>query len=237
VRLDDPEVVRREYASEAGLAVPKSVYAFADGPNAHDLVLAAVAEVAPRRVLDVGCGEGEIAERIVGELGCEVVAVDQSERLVELARARGIDARVGDVEALSFADGSFGCATANWMLFHVADLDRALAELARVLRPGGRLVAATNSLRHLGELWALVGRDRTEPVRFSSETGEQPLREHFPWVERRDVEGRVTFPTREDVRAFIASSIAHEHLAERVPPLDRPLVATRRAAIFVAEKA
>lgn len=235
MRLDDPEVVRREYASELGLAARKSAYRLSEGPDAREVAFRAVAEVSPRRVLEVGCGEGELAQQIVAEIGCTLVAVDQSPRMVELTRARGVNARIGDVQALAFADRVFDCAVANWMLYHVPDLDRALAELARVLRPGGRLVAATNGLHHLGELWALVGRDRSlEPVRFFAETGEKPLRKHFARVERRDVEGEVTFPTRDDLRNYIASSIAHKHLAEHVPPLDGPFTATRRATIFVA---
>ena len=234
MRLDDPELVRREYASEAGLRARASVYGGAT--DAADVALAAVREAAPRRVLEVGCGWGWFAERVAVELGAEVLAIDQSPRMVELARERGVDARVGDVQALELADAAFDVAVANWMLYHVADLDRALAELARVLRPGGRLVAATNGLRHLHELWSLVGRDRAwEPVRFFAETGEASLRPHFAHVERRDVEGPVTFATREDVRGYIASSVAHKHLADLVPELDGPLVATRVNAIFVAE--
>ena len=44
--------------------------------------------------------------------------------MVELARARGVDARVGDVQELPFADGAFDCVVAAWMLYHVPDLDR-----------------------------------------------------------------------------------------------------------------
>jgi SAM-dependent methyltransferase len=237
LRLDDPEVVRREYASEAGLEARASVYSGLRGVDAGDVALDAVREVSPRRVLEVGCGWGSFAERVATELGADVLAVDQSQRMVELARERGVDARVGDVLDLDFAAEEFDVAVANWMLYHVADLDRALAELARVLRPGGRLVAATNGLRHLGELWDLVGRDRAaEPVRFFAETGELPLRRHFTRVERRDVSGPVTFASRDDVKGYIASSVAHKHLAERVPPFDGRLVATRVNAIFVAEK-
>src|SRR5207244_7586759 len=111
----------------------------------------------PERVLEVGGGEGELAERI-RELGVDVVGVDQSDRMVELQRSKGIDARVGDVQALPFADGEFDVGLAAWMLYHVPDLDRGLAELARVLKPGGRLVAVTNAEEHLQELWELARR-------------------------------------------------------------------------------
>lgn len=163
--------------------------------------------------------------------------MDISPRMVELARERGVDTRVGDVQELPFADGEFDCGVANWMLYHVPDLDRGLRELARVLRPGGRLVATTNALQHLGELWALVGRNRaTEPLRFFAETGEASLRAHFVRIERRDVAGLVEFANADAVRQYVSSSVAHKHLAARVPELDRPLVATNLNAIFVATK-
>jgi SAM-dependent methyltransferase len=238
--MNDPAVVRREYESEAGLAARASIYVGGEWgeADARRTALAAVHEAAPRRVLEVGCGWGEFARRTIEELGVELVAIDQSERMVELARERGVDARVGDVQDLPFADGEFDCAVANWMLYHVADLDRGLGELARVLRPGGRLVAATNGLGHLEELWRLVGRDRrAEGIRFFAETGEAPLRRHFARIERRDVEGRVVFRDREAVQHYVASSVAHKHLVDRVPPIDEPIVARTFNSVFVAEKA
>jgi SAM-dependent methyltransferase len=236
VRLDDPEVVRREYADEAGLRTRAAVYRAVAGDDAREVAFEAVREAQPKHVLEVGCGWGENAARLREHLGADVVALDLSPRMVELARARGVDARVGDVQELPFANEAFDCAVANWMLYHVPDLDRALGELARVLRAPGRLVAATNGLRHLHEVWSLVGRDRgDEPVRFFAETGEAALRRHFERVERRDVEGSVTFADADAVRDYVASSVAHEHLAARVPSFDGPLTATRIAAVFVAE--
>ena len=135
----------------------------------------AVAEVRPERVLEVGCGWGELAEWIARETGATVVAVDLSPRMVELARERGVDARVADVQQLPFADGEFDCVVAAWMLYHVPDLDRAFAELARVLRPGGRLVAATNSRFHLLELRELVGSGPSN-LSFSRESGDAAAR-------------------------------------------------------------
>ena len=85
---------------------------------------------------------------------------------------------MADVQELPFADGEFDVAIAAWMLYHVPDLERGVAELARVLRPGGRLVAATNSRFHLLELRELVG-SGPSTLKFSREDGEDHLARHF----------------------------------------------------------
>jgi SAM-dependent methyltransferase len=195
-RLDDARLVREEYASERGLEGRRAAYRDAEGDDPRELAFAAVAEVERAAVLEVGCGPGELAERIGRELGVAVVAVDQSERMVELASARGVDARVGDVQDLSFGDCSFDCAVAAWMLYHVPDLDRGLAELRRVLRPGGRLVAVTNHRDHLIELLEAIGAPRAFfDSTFTGENGADVLARHFGRVERRDASGTATFRT------------------------------------------
>jgi SAM-dependent methyltransferase len=235
VRLDDPAVVARDYESEARLLARRSIYETSEGPDTLEILWVRIAEAEPRRVLEVGPGTGELAERMTKELGADVVAIDVSPRMVELTRARGIDARVGDVQSLPFEDGVFDLVVAAWVLFHPADLDDALAEIARVLRPGGRLVAATNSERHLGELWALVDVERVS-YSFSLENAEASLRRHFSKVEVDRAEGWVTFPDTATARDYVASSIILGHLAERVPELTEPLRARRLNGVFVAEK-
>jgi SAM-dependent methyltransferase len=236
VSLTDPEVVRRDYASESRLLDRRAIYETSEGPDTREIVWARVAEAAPRRVLEVGPGPGELSERIARELGAEVVAIDVSERMVELCRERGVDARLADVQALPFADASFDLVVAAWVLFHPADLDRALSEIERVLVPGGQLVAATNSEEHLVELWRLVGVERIE-YSFGAENGEAALRTHFAHVSVEVVEGAVTFSDTETARSYVASSIICGHHADRVPELDEPLRARRKNAVFVAEKA
>jgi ubiquinone/menaquinone biosynthesis C-methylase UbiE len=232
----DAEVVRNEYATEARFLRRRAAFATATGPSAIDTVFEAVAEAEPRRVLEVGCGPGELAERIARDLGADVVALDQSERMVELTRARGVEAILGDVQALPFEDASFDCAVAAWMLYHVDDLDRGVSELARVLCPGARLVASTNSIRNLGELWRLVVRDRiAENITFLAEDAEDWLRPHFRSVQRRDVVGTMTF-TREQALDYIENSIGHQHLASNLPQFDEPLVVTRHMTVLVATK-
>ena len=148
----------------------------------------AIAEVEPQAVLEVGCGEGELAERMVRELDAEVVAIDQSERMVELARERGVDARVGDVQQLPFEDASFDVVAAAWMLYHAPDIDGAVAELARVVRPGGRLVATTNTADHLQEVFALAGLEAFD-MTFRTENGAEILGRHFTHTSRREMRG------------------------------------------------
>jgi SAM-dependent methyltransferase len=236
VSLNDPELVRAEYASEAGLLERRSIYDNRTGPDPRDLLWGEIVAAAPRRVLEVGPGPGELSERIANELGCEVSALDISERMVELCRARGVDARVGDAQELPFEDGSFDLVVAAWMLFHVPDLDRGLAEIARVLRPGGRLVAVTNSEHHLAEARALVGVSRVGQVSFSRENGEDALRRHFPRVRRNDVDGTVTFADRDALRAYGHALGIWRPDADDVPDLAEPLAATTRNTIFMARK-
>jgi SAM-dependent methyltransferase len=235
VRLDDPTSVREEYASEHSLAGRKAAYRFAEGPDARQVAFEAVAESAPRRILEVGCGEGELAERFVRELGCDVVAIDQSERMVELTCARGVDARVADVQALPFHDAEFDCALAAWMLYHVRAVDRALAELARVLRPDGRLVAVTNSPEHLEELYALLGKERA-PATFDGDNGAQLLRGHFSSVERHDAHGWIAFPDRNAAQSYVDAS-PQQFGGARLPELKAPLRVRRTPVVFVADKA
>jgi SAM-dependent methyltransferase len=233
--LHDPELVRKEYATEAGLEARRALYDDRVGPDPRDVMWDEIVAAAPERVLEVGPGPGEVSERIQRELGAEVVAIDVSERMVELARSRGVDARVGDVQELPFADGEFDLVVAAWVLFHVPDLDRGLAEIARVLRPGGRLVATTNSDRHLAEARDHAGFTMLG-LTFSRDNGEQALQRHFARVERTDVEGSLTFEDADAIRAYLRVLIIGQQAADDVPELDEPLRATTRSAVFVAEK-
>lgn len=233
-RWDDPAAVREQYATEANLRARQALWANVEGENAPAVLWRVLASLRPRRVLEVGGGQGELAERMQSELGASVTFVDQSERMVELARARGIvDAQVGDVQQLPFADGSFDTAVAAWMLYHVADVDRGLGELARVLEPGGRLVVVTNSLRHIEELRGLLGTIMPGFERqFHSENGEELLRRHFSTVQRTDAEVVAVVDDRETLVAY-RQSLSYE--TQPVPDdVPLPFRVHGRTTIFVA---
>ncbi len=233
MRIDDPAAVARQYATETNLEARRSLYANAEGPNPREIAFEAVAEIGPKRVIEVGGGPGELAERIGTELECEVVMIDVSPRMVELARERGVDARVGDVQSLPFPDEAFDCAVAAWMLFHVPDLDAGLRELARVLQTGGRLVATTNSADHLKELREIAGTAAWKRV-FTRENGAEIVGRHFDRVERRDADGWVTIDDDEVVRGFVASLDAETPPV--LPPFELPIRSRRASSVFVATK-
>jgi SAM-dependent methyltransferase len=230
---NDPDVVRREYADEAGLAGRASLWARAPGRQPQDVAFAELIAVAPTRALEVGCGRGEFAERVV-RAGVEIIATDQSPRMVELTAARGVPARLADVQQLPFPDDSFDAVIANFMLYHVPDLDRGLSEVARVLRPGGHLIAATNGRRQLAELWELVGRDLSDrDGGFTRENGERQLARHFGAVTRRDLDRTMPLGAAE-IRDYISHSIRHRHLVGSVPDLTEPLLVTAAHSVFIA---
>jgi len=227
---DDRDVVEREYADETGLSARIAIWSRRTGPRAIDVTFDEVLAQSPRRVLEAGCGRGELAERLA-RAGLDVVALDQSERMVELTRARGVAAVVGDVQELPFADGEFDVAVANFMLYHVPDLDRALAELRRVAHT---LIAATNGYDQLREMWELVGRDLGDRRHlFMRETGAAFLGRHFAEVRTIDLPATVEL-TADDMRHYIAHSVAHKQLAERVPDFDGARTITASTAVFVA---
>jgi demethylmenaquinone methyltransferase/2-methoxy-6-polyprenyl-1,4-benzoquinol methylase len=109
-----------------------------------------LAELEPgRSALDVCCGTGDLALELSGRVGPDgsVVGCDFSERMLDLARNKAAGRGAGNVRfewadalRLPYGDDSFDAATIGFGARNLSDLDRGLAELARVLRPGGRLV-------------------------------------------------------------------------------------------------
>lgn len=98
------------------------------------------------RVLEVGTGEGQVARAIVGAHGAELVGVDPTVNQITEAVRRGGGPQYlrSGAEALPFADASFDAVVCCLVFEHIDGVDDALAEVARVLRPGGRFVFCLN---------------------------------------------------------------------------------------------
>jgi ubiquinone/menaquinone biosynthesis C-methylase UbiE len=225
--------VVEQYRTEDRLQTRRSVWrGSVDGRNPMDVAAVAIREAAPRSVLEVGSGTGAFAARVAAENpGALVLATDQSERLVELTAARGVRAQRADVQQLPFGDARFDVVAAMWMLYHVPDLHRGLAELRRVLRPGGLCVAVTNGDGHLASLLADAG-GAPLLTQFSSENGEEALRQHFDQVTREDIATRAVFEDHAAAVAYL--STWDEGLAASLPPVDGAREHAGATTVFLA---
>ncbi|MFT6293047.1 MAG: ubiquinone/menaquinone biosynthesis C-methylase UbiE, partial [Ilumatobacter sp.] len=111
----------------------------ADPEYVEQIMPLAAAELeGARRVLDIGCGDGQIS-RLAAAQGASVIGIDPTWNCVSVAAERGggaAFARAGAAE-LPFADASFDAAVACLVFEHIDEVDAAIAEVARVLEPGG----------------------------------------------------------------------------------------------------
>ena len=113
-----------------------------------------------RSVLEVGCGTGLLLRRIAS-FAAATRGVDLSPGMLEKARERGLDVVEGSATALPFADASFDVTCSFKVLAHVPEIGAALAEMARVTRPGGHVIAEFYnpfSLRGLVKRFGPAGR-------------------------------------------------------------------------------
>ena len=143
-------------------------------------------DLAPQRgeqILDLGCGDGALAEVLMG-LGCHVVGIDSSASLVEAAKNRGVKARLDDAQAIeddAAFDAIFSNAALHWMPAQVALSQRVF----RALKPGGRFVAEMGGSGNIAQIRAAM----TEAL---AEIG-IAFADRNPW----------TFPTSEKHRALL----------------------------------
>jgi ubiquinone/menaquinone biosynthesis C-methylase UbiE len=204
----------------------------------EEMILALVAPVFGKHVLDVGCGDGVLSARLAQE-GAQVIGLDNDPCMLEAARRRAGSAKIrptfvaGSGEALPFPDGSFDIVVAITVLCLLSDPKKAFREMARVLRPGGRIVIGELG-RH--SLWAVkrrfagwLGSRTWRSARFRTAGNLKELT-HAAGLEVEAVRGAVYYPpcgrcarwlSRFDRRlsgltTFGAAFIA---LAARKPPL------------------
>ena len=164
------------------------------------------------RILELGCGPGSLWQINAAEVSStwSLVLSDFSPGMVESAQQNladlGLNTRfeVIDAQEIPFEDETFDAVVANHMIYHIPDRPKALAEIRRVLKPGGKLFAVTNGLQHMGEMRQLVksldpeaDMDNIARV-FSLENGEEQLAPFFSEVvlERGEPGGLVVTETQ-----------------------------------------
>jgi len=120
-------------------------------PQLGSGVLEWLAPQTGERILDLGCGDGQLTERIV-QSGASVTGIDASAKMVAAARTRGIAAEEGSAESLPCADHSFDAVFSNAALHWVRGQGAMMTEVRRVLCPGGRFVAEMGGLGNIAAI-------------------------------------------------------------------------------------
>jgi len=174
------------------------------------------------RVLELGCGPGGLwtANRAGLPASWRVVLTDLSPGMASTAKqnlgdvARPFTFAVADAQTIPARTDTFDGVIANHMLYHVPDRERSLAEMRRVLKPGGRIFATTVGKSHMKELWDLVApfvpdihaRTRSVSQGFTLENGSEQLESVFTDVVRYDYEDALEVTEVRPVIDYIKSS-------------------------------
>jgi ubiquinone/menaquinone biosynthesis C-methylase UbiE len=175
-------------------------------------------------ILECGCGTGLILERLA-EFARRAAGIDLSPGMLSLAQARGLEAKEGSVTELPFDDASFDVTCSFKVLAHVPDIGKALAEMARVTRPGGVILAEFYnplSFRGLAKRLGPAGK-------IGERTRESAVYTRFdpPWVLPRILPPGTRIEAARGIRIVTPAAVAM-----RVPVLSGML---RRAERFLCD--
>jgi ubiquinone/menaquinone biosynthesis C-methylase UbiE len=232
MQTDDPVTGRQTltqsaYRDASRIRSRQAIFAYAETPADPRWRTSLVPWDGTQVVADVGCGNGLDLRRLVPEVRCRhAIGLDLSPGMLhtlETLRGTGRLTLVqADAQQLPLRDGSVDVGLAMHMLYHVPDIRAAIRELRRIVRPGGTVLASTNSAGTLSEVHSLLdaavsgllGRPvRAMPaVGFTIENGAALLEEAF---------SDVALHARDTVLAFPAAQPVADYLASVREPIER----------------
>jgi ubiquinone/menaquinone biosynthesis C-methylase UbiE len=180
------------------------------------------------RVLELGCGPAYLWAANAGRIppGWDITLSDFSIGMLAAAQhsvarnKRPFKFEVIDAQSIPYDDASFALVIANHMLYHIPDRPKALAEIRRVIRPGGRLVATTVGDGHMEELNVWLRRVTKDPdfalfpLPFTLESGRAQLQPYFRQVEIRRYADNLQITEIEPLIAYICSTAGGRRFSE-----------------------
>ena len=223
--MDQAHVVSQMYATEEPLAVRIRIHELYTRPKSdfHTWVLDHIPWRGDERVLDIGCGSGAYIEPVCQRLpqGGRLLAGDLSGGMLRSVAAKSLPVCVSllntDATQIPLPDGCCDVVLANHILGHITQIEAAVAEIRRVLRPGGCLVAATNArdsmLVFIAEVeeaccaldYPIEFTPSPIRLRFTLENGWAVLKPSFPTVRQETFESELVFSEAAPPVAYINS--------------------------------
>jgi SAM-dependent methyltransferase len=221
---DNTDAIKRQYATHTWLRERQAIHEQYTIPRvdyARWVLDRSLEWRGDEHVLDLGCGIGEYRVRLLTHW--PDIAYYGMDFSAGMLRQHEICNRLVQADALRlpFADGTFDVVMANHVLYHLADIDAALVEIRRVLKPEGVLVAATNSLHTMPEMQVLMRRaivlltkanseniDPPTPAsdRFALENGSLRLGRYFYAVMRHDLPAQLVFDQTDPIMRYLEST-------------------------------
>jgi len=221
-RLTDQEYLRKEqYADASNLQARLQLHQrFSTNPYNWFLWIFDHLDLPDSaRILEIGCGSGNLWIKNAGRLpaGWRVILSDFSAGMASEAQhntksiPHPFQFSILDAQAIPFPAETFEAVIANHVLPHVPNLEKAISEIHRVLKPAACLYAATNGITHLQELYELINqfepsiKSSSQILPFNLENGREHLRRLFPKVEMDIYEDSLRVTEAEPLCAYILS--------------------------------
>lgn len=219
--IADKQVVTNQYATSTRLETRISIHEkYSRNKQPFGEWIVSHYHLQPgEQVLELGCGTGSMWQNVTLPPDCRVTLTDLSEGMLETAKANtahlGANYAVCDAMSLPYPNTAFDVVIANMMLYHVPDIALALREIRRVLKPGGRVYAATFGEHGAVEaVLDMLGLPCAFNHRFTLQNGGAMLSQHFPQVDIVTREDALDVTNLDDLIAYLRSMAGMTVLAD-----------------------